>query len=156
MIRDSRLHRQVSAALTDPQITPRSPHATSRPRPCHCITRNIFFLVIHNIHYITLDKSATMAPQPELTATYTSPTTNHTFNSTLQSLSAEPSTKEKTSYITDLRAKTSQLQNDINAYLTERMEEDKAQEVADGAAKKSARDEQREEDMYGEEQGEED
>ncbi|GAB7342340.1 hypothetical protein MBLNU457_g0563t1 [Dothideomycetes sp. NU457] len=97
-----------------------------------------------------------MAPQTELTATYTSPTTNHIFKSQLQSLSADPSTKEKTSYITDLRAKTSQLQSDINAYLTERMDEDKAQEVASGTAKKSARDEQREEDMYGEEQAEDD
>jgi len=97
-----------------------------------------------------------MTSQPELTATYTSPTTNHIFTSPLPTLSADPSTKEKTSYITDLRTKTSQLQNDINAYLTERMEEDKAQEAADGADKKSARDEQREEEMYGEEEGEED
>lgn len=97
-----------------------------------------------------------MASQMELTATYTSPTTNHTFKSPLQSLPANPSTKEKTSSITDLRAKTSQLQSDINAYLTERMEEDKAQEVTDGTAKKSARDEQREEDMYGEEAEDED
>jgi len=97
-----------------------------------------------------------MAPQTELIATYSSPTNNHTFNYPLQTISSDASTKEKTSYITDLRTKTSQLQSDINAYLTERMEEDKAQEVAKGAAKKSARDEQREEDMYGEEVGEED
>jgi len=59
--------------------------------------------------------------------------------------------------MTDLRSRTSQLQDDVNAYLTQRMEEDKAREGGVvGKKSKSARDEERLEEMYGEEDPEAD
>ncbi|GAB7349125.1 hypothetical protein MBLNU459_g8071t1 [Dothideomycetes sp. NU459] len=92
-------------------------------------------------------------PVPSLRATYTSPTTTHTFSSALPSTSAPSSessssstVQAKTAYVSALRAKVSGLQEDINAFLTAKMEEDKA-----GDAAKSKRDEEREEQMYGEE-----
>jgi len=93
-----------------------------------------------------------------LTASYTSPHTSHTFTSPLSSIAAaNESTKSKTAYMTDLRSRTSQLQDDVNAYLTQRMEEDKAREGGVvGKKSKSARDEERLEEMYGEEDPEAD
>jgi len=92
-------------------------------------------------------------PINALTASYTSPHASHASTSPLPSLaSANESTSAKTAYITDLREKTSQLQDDVNAYLTQRMEEDKAREGnVVGKRSKSAKEEERLEEMYGEE-----
>ncbi|KAJ9619223.1 hypothetical protein H2203_008552 [Taxawa tesnikishii (nom. ined.)] len=98
---------------------------------------------------------------PSLTATYASPVTTQTFSSALPSLPAPGSEKtssveEKSAYLSALRLKVSELQNDVNSFLTQKMEEDKAREAegrGDAAGGKSVRikDEDREEEMYGEE-----
>lgn len=59
--------------------------------------------------------------------------------------------EEKTAFISATRTSATQMQTDINAYLTEKMEEDKAQEVAAILGGKKSKDEEREEEMYGEE-----
>jgi len=101
--------------------------------------------------------SSTDSPAATLTAAYTSPQTAHTFTTPLQSLPASNlSTADKTSYIADLRTKVTQLQADLNAFLTERMEEDKAREAGSGGATRRTKDEEREEEMYGEEDPEKD
>ncbi|KAK5011050.1 hypothetical protein LTR28_006092 [Elasticomyces elasticus] len=73
-------------------------------------------------------------------------------------------TSADTSYLSSLRANVSQLQNDINAFLTQQMEDDKARDAAAATSvaqkrSKSEKDrerEKREEEMYGEENMEED
>ncbi|KAI4134803.1 MAG: hypothetical protein LQ341_005964, partial [Variospora aurantia] len=54
-----------------------------------------------------------------------------------------------TSYLSTLRASVTQLQGEINAFLTEKMEEDKALAASAGGGVKV--DEKREEEYYGEE-----
>lgn len=81
-------------------------------------------------------------PPPTLSATYNSPTTSQTFTHPL------PSTKEKTAYLSALRKSVTQLQEDVNTFLTSKMEEDKAL-----AGEKM--DEKAEEENYGEEKVEE-
>jgi len=62
---------------------------------------------------------------------------------------------EKTAYLGALRSQSAELQGEINAFLTKKMEEDvKAAEIG-GVAKKSKK-EEREEEMYGEEDPEAD
>lgn len=88
-----------------------------------------------------------------LTAVYTSPTTTNTFSSPLSTASTSASSpQEKSQYLGDLREKVSQMQDDINAFLTQKMDEDKA--ATEGGV--SAKDEEREEQMYGEEVVDED
>jgi len=82
-----------------------------------------------------------------LTAVYTSPTATNTFSSPLQSIPTQHSdTTEKSQYLADLRQKATQLQQDINQFLTEKMDQDKA--ATDGP---SNNDNHIDEDMYGEE-----
>lgn len=89
---------------------------------------------------MTQDKNGT-----KLSATYTSPSDSKTFSTPLDSaVDATSSTSDKTSYLKDLRTKVTQLQTDVNAFLTARMQ----QEQASG---KSTDAEARLEDMYGEE-----
>lgn len=84
--------------------------------------------------------------QSQLTANYTSPSATKVFAS--DPLPRDPqNVEEKTTYLAALRANASKLQGEINAFLTQKMEEDKAVEAD---SKKSAADE-REEDFYGEE-----
>lgn len=88
----------------------------------------------------------------QLSADYQSPNGAHTFSSELLPLSREgQSVEEKTSYLSALRSNASKMQGDINAFLTEKMEQDKANEA--GSKK---RDEEKEEEMYGEEDPEKD
>jgi len=86
-------------------------------------------------------------PPPTLSATYNSPTTSQTFTHPLPS-TPTPSTKEKTAYLSALRKSVTQLQEDVNTFLTSKMEEDKAL-----AGEKM--DEKAEEENYGEEKVEE-
>jgi hypothetical protein len=82
-----------------------------------------------------------------LTAVYTSPTATNTFSSPLQSTPTQHTdTTEKSQYLADLRDKVAHLQQDINQFLTEKMDQDKA--ATDGAPNT---DNNIEEDMYGEE-----
>ncbi|CAK3960079.1 Hypothetical predicted protein [Lecanosticta acicola] len=83
----------------------------------------------------------------QLLGIYQSSTTTHTFSSELPPLpQGGGSVEEKTSYLSALRANVSKLQGDVNAFLTQKMEEDKSNERS---SKK--RDEEKEEEMYGEE-----
>jgi len=61
----------------------------------------------------------------------------------------------KTEYLSALRAQASQLQSNINTFLTEKMEEDKAAESCSNVSKQSKQ-EEKEEEMYGEEDPEQD
>lgn len=88
-----------------------------------------------------------------LTAEYASPSGTHTFSCTLPSSSANNVT-EKTAYLSALRSKNADLQNEINAFLTQKMEEDV--KAAEGSAGQRSKKEQREEEMYGEEDPEAD
>lgn len=97
-------------------------------------------------------------PSQVLRATYNSPTNpafSHTTN--LPSL-ASNTVSERVNYLSALRRETAILQDRINVELTQRMEDDKAQQASDLAAsgKKGAVDEVAEEENYGEEVPEED
>lgn len=90
---------------------------------------------------------STTSPTPTtLTATYTSPSATRTFTHALPRSSAK-TTAEKTEYLSTLRASVAELQDGINAFLTEKMEEDKALAASAGVKV----DEKKEEEYYGEE-----
>ncbi|KAF4548223.1 Hypothetical protein D9617_30g011270 [Elsinoe fawcettii] len=98
-------------------------------------------------------------PSPDdsnlLIASYSSPNGSHNFEIPLTSVAeANGSTGAKTDYLSNLRSKTSKLQDDINVFLTQKMEEDKAASAT--AGQKSKVDEDKEEEMYGEEDPEQD
>ncbi|KIV80107.1 hypothetical protein PV11_07629 [Exophiala sideris] len=104
-----------------------------------------------------LDESSSV-----LRATYQSPTGSKDFqhvisaphNGATKSLDVQAKTK----YLSDLRASSKKLQEDINKFLTEKMEEDKraqGQVNTIGASKQKAEDEL-EEETYGEEVPEDD
>lgn len=86
-----------------------------------------------------------------LTADYANPTTNKTFTHLLPPASNK-STKEKTMYLSALRKSVVQLQEEVNGFLTTKMEEDKA--LAASAGMKA--DDRAEEESYGEEKVEDD
>lgn len=89
---------------------------------------------------------------PSLSATYTSPTVSSAspqlFTSKLPALSSPPSTQGRVAYLAELQTSLKSLQGDINTFLTQKMEEDKAI----GAEKGTAKDEE----TYGEEVVDED
>jgi hypothetical protein len=94
-----------------------------------------------------------MAPAPieqastsDLKAVYSSPNSSKTFAHALPSASTN-STKDKTAYLSALRKSVVQLQEDVNGFLTTKMEEDKA--LAASAGMKA--DDKKEEENYGEE-----
>ena len=89
------------------------------------------------------------------TAAYASPDLAKIFSAKLPSLpqdTASQNVPEKTAYLAALRSGASQIQTGINAFLTERMEADKQ---AQGGATSKAQ-EEKEEEMYGEEDPEAD
>lgn len=87
-----------------------------------------------------------------LTAQYTAPSATKIFSAPLVNLPSSDSTvQEKTAYLSDLRSKVSELQDGINIFLTQKMEEDKAKEAGQHTGN---RNEDREEEMYGEEDAE--
>ena len=100
-------------------------------------------------------------PSASLSATYESPsghkdfvyavTTPHVQNRDLIEAHA------KSKYLSELRASTKRLQDDVNKFLTEKMEEDKKtadQDRLNGTSKQKSKDEL-EEENYGEENAEE-
>jgi len=87
-----------------------------------------------------------MASQ-SLTAAYVSPAGEEHFKSSLPNIHSED-VKEKTAYLSALRSSTTQLQSDINTFLTKKMEDDKAS--GDRKVDEKA------EEMYGEEDADED
>lgn len=88
----------------------------------------------------------------QLTADYVAPSGTHAFSHNLPNPTTNNVT-EKTAYLSALRSKSAELQGEVNAFLTQKMEEDV--KAAEGAGKKSKK-EEREEEMYGEEDPEAD
>lgn len=88
-----------------------------------------------------------MVEKRELIASYSSPASGEkTFSAVLPSLSQSPSSKEKTDYLLSLRSNTVSLQQQVNDFLTQKMEEDKARGSQGERSK-----EEKEEEYYGEE-----
>jgi pullulanase/glycogen debranching enzyme len=130
---------------------------------CNAVTiSSTYPICIHNMA-TTLDlSSSTTSLQPPykmpstsayLTASYASPSGSHTFSHTLPTASAS-NVIEKTAYLSTLRSKSADLQSEINAFLTQKMEDDV--KAAEGGAVKRSKKEEREEEMYGEEDPEAD
>lgn len=85
---------------------------------------------------------------PPLTATYTSSSATNapsdtppTFTHPLPAIPASPSTHDRVAFLAALQSSIRSLQSDINSFLTQKMEEDKAGKMDDAA----------EEENYGEE-----
>ncbi|KAF9895046.1 hypothetical protein FE257_004674 [Aspergillus nanangensis] len=106
-----------------------------------------------------------MASQfPSIRAVYNSPDQQQPSSSTFEHhiTAAPPSSSDpspenvqaKVAYLKELRKLTPVLQNDINVFLTERMEDDK--KAAEAQGKKLSEKEAKEEENYGEEVMEED
>lgn len=95
---------------------------------------------------------ATQDQNSTLTATYSSPTGTHIFEHTLKVLPLQFSIEEKTGYLSSLRSSVTKLQEEVNHFLTAKMEEDKAT-ASQGSGKT---DDKREEEQYGEEVVEDD
>lgn len=91
--------------------------------------------------------SAQSKPHATLEAHYSSPKTTTTFAQPLNAPSTNLSTEEKTAYLSTLRKSVSNLQEEVNVFLTQEMERDKAG-LSEGGGKT---DEKKEEDNYGEE-----
>ena len=87
-----------------------------------------------------------------LRASYISPKDTHQFELQLPRLSQPLSTQEKIDYLSSLRSSVVNLQNEINQFLTAKMEENKTF-VLNGSGKA---DDRTEEENYGEEVVEED
>lgn len=83
----------------------------------------------------------------QLTATYKSPSDQKTFSSKLPAARADD-VKGKTVYLSTVRSNITSVQTDVNAFLTKKMEDDKA--VGDRKTDQDAK----AEEMYGEEEGE--
>jgi len=93
-----------------------------------------------------------MSSTPALTATYSAPFTGpKSFTQSLPACSEEPSTIERTASLTALRTAITTTQDQINAFLTHKMEEDNQKA---GAA--AAVDDAKAEENYGEEAAEDD
>jgi hypothetical protein len=95
----------------------------------------------------------------KLTASYTSPSGEKQFTYTITAPSrsddASKSTATKTAYLHELRSSTKKLQEDINVFLTAKMEEDKKVAATNGKSAQKTKDEE-EEENYGEEVVEDD
>lgn len=89
-----------------------------------------------------------------LVASYKSPSDARSFSLDVPPLPQSGSVEEKTTYLAGLRANASKLQGEINTFLTQKMDEEKAFETGRPGAPKANED--REEDMYGEEDPEKD
>jgi Gon7 family len=106
------------------------------------------------------------ASKSTLRATYTynppssSPNQTHVFTHPISSplpFPASPTAvKDKVHYLSELRASTKRLQEEVNVFLTQKMDEDKAGQAAEEKEKKAAAaksQDELEEERYGEEEG---
>ena len=85
----------------------------------------------------------------QLTAIYNSPsTTNKVFTGNLPAQPLEGATAEKTAYLNALRSGISQMQDEINVFLTVQMASEKAS--IGGSNTTATAQERKEEDFYGE------
>lgn len=81
-----------------------------------------------------------------LKAEYKSPTSFRNISHCLPSCTSK-ATKDKCAYLSALRASVVRLQDEVNQFLTEKMEEDKAKASSDGLKE----DDRQAEENYGEE-----
>lgn len=88
-----------------------------------------------------------------LTAEYSGVDNQYPFSYTLPGNTNLEATKDVTEFLVKLRESTVQMQKDVNTFLTQKMEEDKAKDSLQNGTKV---DEDKEEDMYGEEADDED
>jgi hypothetical protein len=106
-------------------------------------------LFLHRVYNI-LDQSTIMAssdPNPALSADYSAPSSeNKNFNQPLPTCSKEPSPSERTAYLAALRTSITDAQDQINAFLTQKMDEDNKK-----AGVVSTIDDAKAEENYGEE-----
>ncbi|MCJ1368545.1 hypothetical protein MMC16_007689 [Acarospora aff. strigata] len=91
--------------------------------------------------------SAESQTQATLIAHYTSPQDTRTFSHPLNASSDCHSTGEKVAYLSTVRKSVSKLQEEVNVFLTQAMECDKAGLVEQSGGV----DDKKEEDSYGEE-----
>ena len=120
----------------------------------------ILFYFTSSFKSTSPEHKSTMSPKPNnnnnppntiLKADYVSPNSSKTFYHALPT-SATTSTAEKTQYLSALRKSVVQLQEDVNTFLTSKMDEDKALASKTGLKV----DDKQEEDNYGEEGVEDD
>ena len=91
----------------------------------------------------------------QLMAHYKSPAGTKDFNLPLSAkCPTNPSVEEKTTYLSELRASTKKLQENINAFLTQKMAEDKVRTM--DASSTSKKMDEVEEENYGADAGEQD
>ncbi|KIW72698.1 hypothetical protein PV04_00875 [Phialophora macrospora] len=99
------------------------------------------------------------SPSASLSATYDSPSGHRDFTYTVSTPQVKNDgsvdIEAKTTYLSELRVSTRKLQEDINKFLTEKMEEDKKVAGPNGASRQESKDEL-EEENYGEEDAEDD
>ena len=96
-------------------------------------------------------------PPQTLKATYTSPQTSKTFSSSLPPLEGGQNVQDKAAYLSALRSSISEMQGEVNRFLTQKMDEEKAEETTTAKSdEKQKGQEEREEEMYGEEGDEDD
>lgn len=84
---------------------------------------------------------------PSLTATYTSPTQStspRAFSANLPALARQPATQDRVAYLDKLQSSLKTVQAEVNAFLTQKMDDDKA-------AGDSKGDDAKDEETYGEE-----
>jgi len=91
----------------------------------------------------------------KLSADYKSPNGQHTFSYEVPAVSQNQSTEETTDFLAKLRQSAVQMQQDVNTFLTQKMDEDKALENTKEVQHNAKVDEDKEEDNYGEEVDEE-
>jgi hypothetical protein len=86
-------------------------------------------------------------PNPVLSADYSAPSSDdRSFNQPLPKISTNPSPVDRTAYLAGLRASITDAQDQVNAFLTQKMEEDNKK-----AGVVSAADDAKAEENYGEE-----
>lgn len=68
-----------------------------------------------------------------LSASYASPTSTHQFSAQLPAVSSSPSTTARVAHLDALQAALKTQQADINAFLTQKMADDKAGDAKDEA-----------------------
>lgn len=99
----------------------------------------------------------TGSQKASLSATYDSPSGHKDFVHTIPTPQVDSNgsadTTGKTKYLSELRTSTRRLQEDINKFLTEKMEEDKKAvgEAGDNSTSKEKSTDELEEENYGEE-----
>lgn len=89
-----------------------------------------------------------MEDATKLEAAYHSPQTTQTFSQDLPSPKNDGEhldVKEKTAFLSALRTSITQIQADVNVFLTQKMEEEKASQASNGAKTK----EEKEVENYG-------